>query len=262
MMTTSHRPVERGALLSTSKHQLTTLYPSFPLQVPTIHRNNIKICSENTVSSLHRLFFVFKTKPALLFLGTCSWDKSLDFTSLCSRAGVCPKERDTPTLKTVLLLTSELSSFFSPFSKFFPNPPLLLSIFSYLLASFLNTTVFFASILSASLFIFSSMCLSPHILFQNFSAAHYQASLPLTPCSWPLPRLSCLLLFPSSLSFSARSLLALVSPWLPRSPPLPKPGHPAGLVPPSPSPRFLPRSKKIEQQRGHLHVYQKLDAHK
>lgn len=145
-MTTTHRPAEHGALLSTSTHQLTTLYPSFPLEVPTLHRNNTKIFSENTFC-LSTGFFFFKTKPALLFLGTCSWEKSLAPASLCSRAGVCPNKWDIPVLETVLLLIAELVSFFLALnsSKILRFTPF---IFSHLFAG-------------ASLFIFLKSAILP-----------------------------------------------------------------------------------------------------
>lgn len=106
LMTTSHRPVEQGALLSCSKKQLPTLYLSFPLQVPTL-----RILRKHTFASL-QIFFL-KTTPALLLLGTCSWmKKSLAPASLCSRTGVCPNKWDTPTCETVLVFISKSVSFF------------------------------------------------------------------------------------------------------------------------------------------------------
>jgi len=102
-----------GAKTFAEYQQTSTNNPSFPLQVPTLQRNNVKIFSENTILPLYRIFFFFKIKPALLFLGICSLDKRLTSTSLCSRAGVCPNKWDTPPLETVLLLISESVSFFS-----------------------------------------------------------------------------------------------------------------------------------------------------
>lgn len=79
--------------------------------------------SQKTPFCLSTVFFFFKTKPALLFLGTCSWQKSLAPASLYSRAGVCPNKWDVPVLERILLLISELGFFF-PCSELFPNPPL------------------------------------------------------------------------------------------------------------------------------------------
>lgn len=86
----------QSSALGTSPQELTLPYPSCLLQAPGVYRNNITRVSENTALPLYRLYS-FKTKPALLFLGTCSWDKG----SAC--LGACPNKEQC---QAVLLLAS------------------------------------------------------------------------------------------------------------------------------------------------------------
>lgn len=123
----------------TSPQELTPPYPSFLLQAPCVYRNKIIRVSENTALPLYR-FYSFKTMSALLFLGTCSWDKG----SSC--LGTCHKQQ----CQTVLFL---VSCFFFPCSKLFLNLPLLPYILSHLLSS-LPKYYFIGYILPASVFSF------------------------------------------------------------------------------------------------------------
>lgn len=120
---------------------------------------------------------------------------------------MCLHKPDTPTPETTLVFIAEFVSFF-PCSKLFINPLLLCYIFSQLLACCINTICLLLFYLHHYLF-FLKVPFTPHPVPQFLCCSHYQASYLLTPCSWPLPQLSSLLVSHSSLSFSVFPL----APW-------------------------------------------------
>lgn len=173
------------------------------------------------------IIIIIKTKPSFLNFEIYNWEKSLSPASLWSRTGVCLHKPDTPTPETTLVFVAEFVSFF-PCSKLFINPLLLCYIFSQLLACCINTICLLLFYLHHYLF-FLKVPFTPHPVPQFLCCSHYQASYLLTPCSWPLPQLSSLLVSHSSLSFSVCPL--------------------AGLSQLSPHPDILPWAKKYIQKQ-------------
>lgn len=154
----------------TSPQELTPPYPSFLLQAPGVYRNNIIRVSENTALPLYR-FYSFKTMSALLFLGTCSWDKGSSCLGTCHNK----QQRQTVLFLVSFFLALNSSWIFPFYPTSFPIcfPPCLNIIL--LVTYYLHQYFPFCE------------WLSPHILLQNLCPAHYQAPFPPPPFSWSSP---------------------------------------------------------------------------